>query len=335
VVISARRLWKFFGPETEQHIRALGSSPSPEELDRLPLIAGIRDLSLDVHDGEVFVVMGLSGSGKSTLIRCLTGLYAPSFGDITVEGRTLSRIAKDELIAVRRKTMGMVFQNFALLPHLTALDNVAFPLRVQGVAAAERRRRALEMLDLVGLTGMDGRYPGELSGGQQQRVGIARSLATNPHLWFLDEPFSALDPLIRFDMQTELQRLQKMLRKTIVFITHDFDEAVRLADRIAIMRDGRLIQIGTADDLVLRPADAEVARFVERIPKHKVLRASAFCEPTTTALPPDAPTVRYDVPVAATLSTMLGTQGPIAVLGETGEVLGALKREDVIKVMSE
>lgn len=334
-VISTRRLWKFFGSEVVRDLRHIGASATFDDLDRLPYIAGVRELDLDVLDGEVFVVMGLSGSGKSTLIRCLTGLLDASFGEIFVDGFKLSHSSKQELMRLRREKMGMVFQNFALLPHLTALENVAFPLRVKGAGAQERRRRSQEMLSLVGLPDMEDRYPSELSGGQQQRIGIARSLAGNPHLWFLDEPFSALDPLIRFDMQTELIRLQRLLQKTIVFITHDFDEAVRIADRIAIMRDGRLIQIGTAEELVLNPADAEVARFVERIPKHKVLRARCFCHASNLPMPADGPSISADATIAEAFGMVVETLLPIRVVDADGRTLGSLCRDKIVKVMRE
>ena len=204
-----------------------------------------------VSRGEIFVIMGLSGSGKSTLVRCLARLIEPTAGEVMFAGRNLLKASPKELIELRRHKMGMVFQHFALLPHLTVLDNVAFPLEIQGVARKDREARAREMTALVGLKGREHNLPQELSGGQQQRVGIARSLATDPDIWFLDEPFSALDPLIRREMQNEFLRLQSVLQKTIVFITHDFDEAIRLADRIAIMQEGRIVQIGTPEELVL------------------------------------------------------------------------------------
>jgi glycine betaine/proline transport system ATP-binding protein len=229
-----------------------------------------------VARGEIFVIMGLSGSGKSTLVRCLARLIEPSAGEVMFAGRNLLDASPGELIELRRHKMGMVFQHFALLPHLTVLDNVAFPLEIQGVPRKEREGRAREMTALVGLKGREHNLPHELSGGQQQRVGIARSLATDPDIWFLDEPFSALDPLIRREMQNEFMRLQSVLQKTIVFITHDFDEAIRLADRIAIMQDGRIVQIGTPEELVLSPADGYVAEFTREAPRAKILSARAI-----------------------------------------------------------
>ncbi|HUQ91472.1 MAG TPA: betaine/proline/choline family ABC transporter ATP-binding protein, partial [Bryobacteraceae bacterium] len=236
-------------------------------------LAAVADASFDIHTGEIFVIMGLSGSGKSTLIRCLSRLIEPTSGEVLLDGRNLLKASPRELTLLRRHAMGMVFQNFGLLPHLTVLDNVAFPLRIQGRATAERQMRAREMIDLVGLQGREGSFPHELSGGQQQRVGIARSLAVGPELWFLDEPFSALDPLIRRQMQDEFLRLQRLLRKTIVFITHDIVEAFRLADRLAIMREGRIIQIGRPANIVLNPADSYVAQFTEDVPLYRVITA--------------------------------------------------------------
>jgi glycine betaine/proline transport system ATP-binding protein len=223
--------------------------------------------------------MGLSGSGKSTLVRCLSRLIEPTAGEILFEGRDLLAMSRRELIDLRRHKMGMVFQHFALLPHLSVLGNVAFPLAIQGIAREQCHARAREMIALVGLEGREDHFPRQLSGGQQQRVGIARSLAVGPELWFLDEPFSALDPLIRREMQNEFLRLQQLLKKTIVFITHDFDEAVRLADRIAIMQDGRIIQIGTAEDLLLHPATDYVAAFTAEAPRAKILTAKAVMQP--------------------------------------------------------
>jgi glycine betaine/proline transport system ATP-binding protein len=225
----------------------------------------VIDATFDIHLGEIFVVMGLSGSGKSTLLRCLSRLIEPSAGAVLLDGEHLLQASPQRLIELRRKHMGMVFQNFGLLPHLSVLDNVAFPLRIQGQPLDQRLARAREMVSLVGLEGREGALPHQLSGGQQQRVGIARSLAVGPALWFLDEPFSALDPLTRRQMQDEFLRLQRLLGKTIVFVTHDIAEAFRLADRIAIMRDGEIIQIGRPAEIALHPADSYVAAFTEDI----------------------------------------------------------------------
>ena len=242
-------------------------------------IAGVKDVSIEVNRGEMLVIMGLSGSGKSTLVRCFSRLHNITGGSIMVEGQDIMALSEKELIELRRNKMGMVFQSFGLLPHRTILDNVAFPLEMRGQDRHTRRERALEVIKLVGLEGREDYFPRELSGGQQQRVGIARSLAIEPDIWFLDEPFSALDPLIRREMQDEFLRLQDLLGKTIAFITHDFDEALRLADRIAIMKDGSIEQCDTPDQIVLDPKTEYVAKFTREVEKSKVVKAKALAQP--------------------------------------------------------
>ena len=271
-----RNLWKLYGPDPERFMKDQGPAPSEATLKMAGYVAAVADASLAVEAGEIFVIMGLSGSGKSTLVRCLSRLIEPTGGVVAFNGVDLLTATPAELIDLRRHKMGMVFQNFALLPHLSVLDNVAFPLEIRGIARREREKPAREMIELVGLAGREHDLPYQLSGGQQQRVGIARSLITDPDIWFLDEPFSALDPLIRREMQNEFMRLQDALHKTIIFITHDFDEAVRVGDRIAIMRDGRIVQIGTPEELVLAPADAYVADFTRDAPRSKILSARAI-----------------------------------------------------------
>jgi glycine betaine/proline transport system ATP-binding protein len=276
--------------------------------------------------------MGLSGSGKSTLVRCMSRLIEPTAGEVIFDGQDLLQASEKTLIDIRRHKMGMVFQHFALLPHLTVLGNVAFPLEVQGASRVDREARAREVIELVGLKGREAYYPRELSGGQQQRVGIARSLAVEPEIWLLDEPFSALDPLIRREMQDEFLRLQNMLQKTIVFITHDFDEAIRLADRIAIMKDGAIIQIGTPEALVTNPATDYVAEFTREIPRAKVLSAGAVM----TAADPG---VKLAGPVAAETkiedlaAQAMDSDAPLAVIGDDGAVVGQITRELVIEVL--
>ncbi|MDZ4736882.1 MAG: glycine betaine/L-proline ABC transporter ATP-binding protein [Rhodospirillaceae bacterium] len=283
IKLSCRNVWKVYGTDPGAFFPARNGRVD----DARAHVARIRqerhivacaDVSFEVNEGEIFIIMGLSGSGKSTIVRCLSRLVEPTAGEVLFNGQDLLKSSRDELTEIRRHKMGMVFQSFGLMPHLTAIDNVAFPLKVQGVAPAERLKRAAEMLDLVGLSGREKNFPSELSGGQQQRVGIARSLAVEPELWFLDEPFSALDPLIRRQMQDEFLRLQKMLHKTIVFITHDFLEALRLGDRIAIMKDGVVVQIGTPSEVVMRPADAYVAEFTQDVPRVKVITVGECME---------------------------------------------------------
>jgi glycine betaine/proline transport system ATP-binding protein len=276
--------------------------------------------------------MGLSGSGKSTLVRCMSRLIEPTYGKVEFEGKDLLSISDAELIELRRHRMGMVFQNFALLPHLNVLENIAFPLSIQGIDRAAREARAREVIDLVGLRGREHFYPRELSGGQQQRVGIARSLATKPEIWFLDEPFSALDPLIRREMQDELMRLQAVLKKTIVFITHDFDEAIRLADRIAIMKDGEVIQVGTPEELVVRPATDYVAEFTRDVQRAKVISAKSIMRPSGKAQP--AGTVSADARVASFSAEIIAAKKPFAVVNGTGKPIGEVTPEAVIDLLA-
>jgi glycine betaine/proline transport system ATP-binding protein len=272
--------------------------------------------------------MGLSGSGKSTLVRCMTGLADTTRGDMLIGDDNLNGIDTRRLIEIRRRKISMVFQDFALLPHLTVLDNIAFPLRVQGMGRDARLARARELATLVGLDGREDRFPHELSGGQQQRVGIARSLTTDPEIWFLDEPFSALDPLIRHEMQDEFLRLQGSLHKTIVFITHDFEEAIRIADRIAIMHNGRVVQIDTPEGLILNPADAYVAEFTRKIPRHRVMRAGSLARPVTP--PAEGTPVSASALLADIAPRILSSDLPVPVADDQGAIIGAIDRQQVI-----
>jgi len=325
-------VWKLFGQGAEQFLAGANGAPSLEAIKEAGLIGAVRDASLTVREGEIFVIMGLSGSGKSTLVRCMSRLIEPTGGQILFDGQDLLKATSKEIVEIRRHRMGMVFQHFALLPHLTVLGNVAFPLEVQGIDRAERDRRAREVIELVGLEGRESYFPRELSGGQQQRVGIARSLAVEPEIWFLDEPFSALDPLIRREMQDEFLRLQNVLRKTIVFITHDFDEAIRLADKIAIMKDGAIDQIGTPEDLVMRPATSYVAEFTRDVSRAKVLPVSTVMTPVKRK-GKYAGEVRADQKVSEVVA-LLREPGPaLAVLDDDGKFIGELRRDAVIDVL--
>jgi glycine betaine/proline transport system ATP-binding protein len=328
VKLACRHVWKLFGDRAERAL-AGGATPTATELSAAGLITAVRDATIDVAEGEIFVIMGLSGSGKSTLVRCMSRLIEPTAGEILFDGRDLLQASERELIEIRRHRMGMVFQHFALLPHLTVLANVCFPLEIQGVARAERERAAHEVIELVGLKGRERYFPRELSGGQQQRVGIARSLAVKPEIWFLDEPFSALDPLIRREMQDEFLRLQAMLHKTIVFITHDFDEAIRLADRIAIMKDGAIIQVGTPEQLIVSPASDYVAEFTREVPRAKVLSAQAVMQALDGAV-----ALSGSVPATAKVQdiarTVIQAAGPVAVVDGAGRPIGQVSREAVL-----
>ncbi|TIW75625.1 MAG: ATP-binding cassette domain-containing protein [Mesorhizobium sp.] len=303
VKIACRNVWKAYGARPAFYFDSRGYKIDPDALaDRLRSEAhlpAVVDASFEVATGEIFVIMGLSGSGKSTLVRCLSRLVEPNAGEILLDGRDLLKASPKELIELRRHDMGMVFQNFGLLPHLTVLENVAFPLKIQRKAVKEREERAREMIALVGLDGRETSFPHQLSGGQQQRVGIARSLAVGPALWFLDEPFSALDPLIRRQMQDEFLRLQKMLKKTIIFITHDIAEAFRLADRLAIMRAGKIVQIGRPADIVLNPADNYVAQFTDDMPLMRVIKAGDL----STAI--NGTAVVHDVDAGASIEELI------------------------------
>jgi glycine betaine/proline transport system ATP-binding protein len=328
--LACRGIWKLFGRNAETFMAA-NPSPTAEQLTAWNLMAGVRDVSLEVAEGEIFIVMGLSGSGKSTLLRCLSRLVEPSAGSVLFDGVDLLKASEADLIEIRRHKMGMVFQHFALLPHLSVLDNVAFPLSIQSVPRAERETRAREMIELVGLGGRESAYPNQLSGGQQQRVGIARSLAVKPELWFLDEPFSALDPLIRGEMQDELIRLQSVLKKTMLFVTHDFDEAIKLADRIAIMKDGAVIQLGTPEELVLHPADGYVAAFTRNVQRAKVVTVKSVMSPLNGTGMDRA--VRAGDKIADVAPAVIQGGRTVAVLDAGGTPIGALTPQAVIDTL--
>jgi glycine betaine/proline transport system ATP-binding protein len=329
-VISCKNVWKIFGADPEGYLAKMPEGHSFDQIREDGYIAGVKDVSIEVSRGEMLVIMGLSGSGKSTLVRCFSRLHEITGGTIEVEGQDIMTLSEKELIDLRRNKMGMVFQSFGLLPHRTVLENIAFPLEMRGQDRHTRRERALEVIKLVGLEGREDYFPRELSGGQQQRVGIARSLAIEPDIWFLDEPFSALDPLIRREMQDEFLRLQDMLGKTIVFITHDFDEALRLADRIAIMKDGAVEQCDTPDQIVLNPATEYVRKFTEEVDKARVVHARVLT---------DANAKGTGDPVAAgatiqELARMLVNDSrDIIPVADGDTVIGAMKRQDGLDIL--
>lgn len=275
--LSCRNIWKIFGPHPEQVKQNLDPSLTREEiLAETGHVVAVKDVSFGVRKGETFVVMGLSGSGKSTLVRCISRLIEPTGGQVVIEGDDVTAMDEKQLRELRRRKMSMVFQHFGLFPHRKIVDNVAYGLEVQGADKITRHKRATEVLEMVGLKGWENHYPGELSGGMQQRVGIARALAVDPEILLFDEPFSALDPLIRREMQDELLKLQRMMQKTIIFITHDFLEAVKLGDYIAIMKDGEIVQVGTPNQVIMNPADAYVAEFTKDVPRSRVLTAESI-----------------------------------------------------------
>ncbi len=336
-MISVRDLWKVYGPRAER----IPGSPQAD-LPRKELeastgnVVAMREISIEVAPGEVFVVMGLSGSGKSTLVRCLTRLIEPTCGTVIIDGVDVTAADKAQLLDVRRHKVSMVFQHFGLLPHRSLVDNVAFGLEIRGADKAERRVAAETMLELVGLGGMGQYKPHQLSGGQQQRVGLARALATDPTIMLFDEPFSALDPLIRRDMQDEVVRLRREVNKTMVFITHDLTEALRLGDRIAIMRDGRFVQVGTPQDVVTNPADEYVQNFVRDIPRSHVVPVEAVMRARTDG------DVAGDVAGAVTVGTkvrdvvamLARTDRPVAVVDSSGARVGLVGRDEVLSVIA-
>jgi glycine betaine/proline transport system ATP-binding protein len=329
--ISCKNIWKLYGETPEKFLKNTNNSPTTEEIKQNNYIPAVRDASIDVNTGEILVIMGLSGSGKSTLLRCMSKLIEPTHGQVFFEGNDLLKASEKELIDIRRHKMGMVFQHFALLPHRTVLQNVAFPLEVQGQDIQKREERAREVIKLVGLEGREKYYPRELSGGQQQRVGLARSLAVEPDVWFLDEPFSALDPLIRKEMQNEFLRLQNMLKKTIVFITHDFDEAIRLADRIAIMYEGLIVQVGTPEELITKPATDYVAEFTKDIPRSKLLNVESIMNEKDKI--PHENKVNYSDKIEKIASKVLKSESIFSVVDANKEVVGSVSKKELIKAL--
>ena len=296
-------------------------------------IVGVNNASFAVQKGDLLVVMGLSGSGKSTLLRCISRLTDATSGNIYIDGEDLLGMSNKKLIELRRNKMGMVFQSFALLPHKTVLENIAFPLQIKGSSTQASIERAKDMVDLVGLDGRENYFPRELSGGQQQRVGIARSLAVEPDIWFLDEPFSALDPLIRKEMQDEFLRLQGVLNKTILFITHDFDEALRLTDRIAIMKEGIIEQLDTPANIVLNPATEYVRKFTEEVPREKVLKIESVMQPVDSAEELSDLKVSKDAIIETVAEAVLSEQKPVAVIDADNNVVGVVHSSKVIHVL--
>ena len=335
--IACRNLWKVFGPDPSGALERFAGHPDASVDGH---VAAVRDVSFSVPPGQTCVVMGLSGSGKSTLVRCLTRLIEPTAGSVAIDGEEVTRLSTGALRALRRAKLAMVFQHFGLFPHMTVVENVAYGLEVRGADRKTRRTRAEEMIALVGLEGWEQAYPSALSGGMQQRVGIARALAVEPEVLFFDEPFSALDPLIRTEMQTELARLQARMHKTIVFITHDFAEAIRLGDRIAVMKSGRIEQFGTAQEIVARPANGYVRSFAKEVPLYRVQ-----CAEHAMTAPASAETehrfrasggkaaVRVDAPLLDLVDDALAQSCPVPVVSVDGRLVGELGRDAFLRAM--
>jgi len=341
-VIEVENVWKIFGDNAEEAMQAVNTEglSKAQVLERYNAVVGVADVSFDVRRGEIFCVMGLSGSGKSTLVRHFNRLLEPSSGAIRIDGVDITGLETDDLRAFRNRKIGMVFQNFALLPHRSVLDNVAMPMEIRKVNKNDRLSRAAEILKIVELDAWGNKFAHELSGGMQQRVGLARALAADPDVLLMDEPFSALDPLIRRQLQDEFIRLSAVMKKTTIFITHDLDEAVRVGDRIAIMRDGRVVQIGTAEEIVMHPADDYVADFVAGISRLKVVRAHAVMrsldEHTAEHGPPGegAPRVQENETLSTLIQMAIEADAPI-VVQDDGQDVGVVTRRDILQTVIE
>ncbi|MFJ5224668.1 glycine betaine/L-proline ABC transporter ATP-binding protein [Streptomyces sp. NPDC088400] len=350
--LQAEHLYKVFGRRPVEAVRKLESGTDRDELRTDGTTAAVIDASFSVEPGQIFVVMGLSGSGKSTLLRMLNGLLEPTSGRVLFDGQDLTALSPQELRHVRSTKISMVFQHFALFPHRSVLENAAYGLEVQGVPREEREKRAAESLEMTGLGGWETSWPDELSGGMQQRVGLARALATDADLLLMDESFSALDPLIRRDMQDQLLQLQKRLKKTIVFITHDLNEAMRLGDQIAVMRDGEIVQMGTAEDILVTPANDYVASFTQDVDRSRVLTASAIMADPETAfgirtdggkelrtaedvLAAAPARVAESAPIIELFTPCSTSAVPVAVIDEEGGLVGVVPRARLLAVLGE
>lgn len=321
-IIEVKNLTKIFGHDPRRALPLLEKKWSKEKiLKETNLTVGVNQATFSIEEGEIFVIMGLSGSGKSTLVRLLNRLIEPTSGQVLIKGKDIVKMGREQLRQVRRETISMVFQNFALFPHRTVLENAEYGLEIQGVDKQKRRERAMEALELVGLKGWEHSRPDQLSGGMQQRVGLARGLANDPDILLMDEAFSALDPLIRKDMQDELVELQSRMKKTIVFITHDLNEALRIGDRIALMKDGSIVQIGTPEEILTNPANEYVERFVEDVDLSKVLTASHVMKRAVTMTADRGPRVALRFMQEYGISS-------IYVIDESRKLLGAVTADD-------
>lgn len=322
--IKIRHLYKIFGPNAASHIEAVKNGLTKAELNaKYGHVLGLRDINIEMPSGSIQVIMGLSGSGKSTLIRHINRLIDPTAGEVLVDGTDVVKMQEAELREFRRHQTAMVFQKFALLPHRTVLDNTIFGLEIQGISRQQSLDTAMRWLERVGLKGFEEKYPNQLSGGMQQRVGLARALANDAPVLLMDEAYSALDPLIRMDMQTVLLDLQKEIKKTIVFITHDLDEALRLGDQIAILRDGEVIQQGSRQDIVLRPADDYVANFVKEVNRGRVVQVDAVMKPLASAPLAGGPAIAADVTIEEAVRLLAcAPDGDITVVDPSGKPVG-------------
>ncbi len=334
--VSCRNVWKVYGPKADRIVGSPDAALSRQELlEKTGCVAAVRDVSFDVSEGEVFVVMGLSGSGKSTLVRMINRLHDPTAGQVFIDGEDVVKLDDERLRDIRRRKISMVFQHFGLFPHRRIVENVAYGLEVQGVEKDERNAKATDVLDTVGLGGWGNSYPDELSGGMQQRVGLARALATDPQIMLFDEPFSALDPLIRRDMQDEVLKLQREVKKTMIFITHDLMEALKLGNRIAIMKDGAFVQVGTPEEVVAHPADSYVADFIRDVPRAHVLTARTIMEPISAGNGQTyGSDISPDTVVQELLPLVVNSDLPLRVI-EGDATIGVVDRTAVLTAMLE
>lgn len=331
--VSCRKIWKIFGDRPKEVLASHDPALTRADIQtQSGHVVAVRDVSFDVSEGECFVVMGLSGSGKSTLVRCLSRLIEPTGGEIDIDGQSVTDMSTRQLRTLRRTKVAMVFQHFGLFAHRSVIDNIAYGLEVRGMDKSTRLKKAGAILELVGLDGWSDAYPRELSGGMQQRVGLARAMAVDPEILIFDEPFSALDPLIRRDMQDELLGLQGELKKTMIFITHDFLEAIKMGDRIAIMKDGEVVQIGTPEDIVAHPVNDYVRDFTEDVPRYKVLSAGAVMAPLSGSAGP------HPVPASAKLESIIekvaDSDVPIPVADADGAIVGEINRAIIMRAMT-
>ena len=336
--IEIQNISKIFGNNSAEALEAITKKniSKQEALEKYNSVIGVSDVSFNINPGEIFCVMGLSGSGKSTLVRHINRLLEPTIGKILIDGQDVMALEKQELQEFRNKKIGMVFQNFALMPHRSVIDNIAMPLEIRGVNKNNRYGKANEILNTVELTGWGNKYAHELSGGMQQRVGLARALAADPEILLMDEPFSALDPLIRRQLQIEFIKLSKKLKKTTVFITHDLDEAVKVGHRIAIMRDGKVIQIGTPEEIVMNPKDSYVADFVKGISRLEVVKAKSIMRPIDEftkkygAIPKNAIRMKEDDDLSSLIESSVSSDKPIVISNPSGQDIGVVSQKDLL-----
>ena len=332
--IVCNKVWKIFGTYPERTLQSIDRSLSRAEVqEQTGHVIAVKDVSFEIKKGETFVVMGLSGSGKSTLVRCISRLIEPTTGQMIIDGEDIMQYNEAQLTELRRFRMSMVFQHFGLFPHRRVIDNISFGLEIRGMEKKQRRARAMEVLEKVGLHGWADHYPRELSGGMQQRVGLARAMAVDPEILIFDEPFSALDPLIRREMQDELLNIQAEVHKTMIFITHDFLEAIKMGDHIAIMKDGEISQIGTPEEIVANPADDYVREFTEDVPRYKVLSVGKIMREPSPAVNSDGACCKVSAKLDSLIDLAVATEGPLGVLDDQGKIVGEIDQAMILKAM--